>query len=93
MHDIEFNLQNIPEADGWAIALAGMVIVFSALLLISGFIAVLPRILQRLEGVLPPEKVPQAASPTKPPAAAKAEESDEAVVAAIGYALHLERTK
>ena len=53
-------LENIAAYDGWSIAVAGISIVFSALLLISLFIAILPRTLAALEVVLPQEPQAQA---------------------------------
>lgn len=52
-------LQNIAAYDGWAIAVTGILIVFAALLLISLFIAILPRTLAKLEFVLPQDSHPQ----------------------------------
>ena len=71
----------ILENDGFGIAATGMTIVFVALSLIAGFITVLPRIMQILSAVLPPEHHPQ--PPPRPTT-----NEDEAVVAAIGLALH-----
>ena len=55
-------LENIAAYDGWSIALTGISIVFSALLLISVFIAILPRTLATLEVMFPQDSLPQ-----KPP--------------------------
>ena len=85
----EMSLQNIAEAQGVAIALTGMLIVFTALILISVFIAALPRLLASLEGVLGPEKEHHAAAAPRPSASA----TEEQLVAAIGYVLHLRRSR
>ncbi len=45
MSDFDLGLQRIVDGQGLPIALAGMIIVFTALLLISLFITLLPRIL------------------------------------------------
>lgn len=45
MSDFDLGLQRIDDGQGLPIALAGMIIVFTALLLISLFITLLPRIL------------------------------------------------
>lgn len=83
MRELTFNVQNIIDGQGIEIALAGMAIVFIVLALISLFIALLPRIL-----VLIAKKFPEA-EPTTPQSAAK--KGDDAVLAAIGYALHLQQ--
>lgn len=72
--------QNITDADGYVIAGVGMTIVFVALILISLFITVLPRILQALAAYLPPEASIHQASPSARP-------SDDAVIAAIAWAM------
>lgn len=83
----KFSLQNIIDNDGISISITGMSIVFLALLLISLFIAALPHVLERLSGILPPE-APHAAPAARPDPAAQ--KPDEALVAAIGFALHVE---
>ena len=82
-----YGIQNITENDGVGISITGISIVFAALILISLFIASLPRILALLESVLPPEAEHLAA--TAP--GEKSNDHDEAVVAAIGFALHARR--
>lgn len=84
----EIGFDNIQRANGIGIAITGMLIVFTALVLISTFIALLPRVLNKLAALLPEEHEPVHTS-TPPPIAA----DDAAVVAAIGYVLHLERQK
>ncbi len=69
--------------DSVALTIAGMSIVFVALSLITVFIAMLPRLLNAMSGVLPEEKEPHAAAGSRTTAA-----DDEAVLAAIGFALH-----
>ncbi|MDA0333961.1 MAG: OadG family protein [bacterium] len=53
MIDPQAGIQNIVDGQGAAIAIAGMSIVFAALTLISVVIALLPRILSRIEGLFP----------------------------------------
>jgi len=78
-----YGIRNITEFDGLGISITGISIVFAALILISLFITSLPRILAMLGSVLPPEKDHHAAvSPV-----ARRQDQDEAVVAAIGFAL------
>lgn len=78
-----FRLQNITDVDGYAIAITGMVIVFFALTLISVFLTLLPRILERVNTVFP-EPAPQVAAPP----VARVSSGDEEIAAAIGVALH-----
>lgn len=84
-----YGFRNIAEGDGLGISIMGISIVFAALILVSLFITSLPRVLALLESVLPPEVDHHAtASP-----AAKRADHDEAVVAAIGFALHARQRK
>jgi sodium pump decarboxylase gamma subunit len=79
--------QNILDANGFGLAIVGMTIVFFVLVLVSLFIAAMPRLLPIVNSILPVVEhhhgapMPSAARP----AAASAEEE---VVAAIGVALH-----
>ena len=71
---------------GFAIAIAGLIIVFTALLLISLFIASLPRVLTAVSRVWPETEeihVRQSYPESQVP-------DDGAVLAAIGYVLHTE---
>lgn len=76
------SFQNVIDERGIEIAVAGMVIVFSALVLISLFIAALPRILELLDPYLPAAGHGHAAP------VAGAGREDELIAAAIGVALH-----
>lgn len=71
-------IQNIIHGNGIAISIVGMLIVFSALMFISIFIAVMPRILKLVGKVFPDESVHDT----------KALEPDESIVAVIAVALH-----
>ena len=51
--DFQFDLQKILEGDNIGIAATGITIVFVALLLITIAIALLPKVLRSLEGILP----------------------------------------
>ena len=80
MQTLPYSFQNIIDGHGFSIAITGMLIVFAALVLISLFIAALPKVLEAVSGVFP-EKVDshvQRASGS----------IDPSVVAAIGFALH-----
>ena len=48
-----FDYNNIANEQGVAIAITGLIIVFTALFLITLFIALLPKILKTLEPILP----------------------------------------
>ena len=82
-------IENIIGNDGLGISITGICIVFAALILISLFIASLPHILQALASVLPPEVEHH----TAPAPGAKRNDDDEAVIAAIGFALHARHRK
>ncbi|MBP86239.1 MAG: hypothetical protein CMJ64_05920 [Planctomycetaceae bacterium] len=79
---ISFSLDNITSRE-LGVAVMGLLIVFTALVLISGFIAILPRIMDSLQHVLPPEGDHHHGTAT--PAGAL---DDEVVAVAIGVALH-----
>ncbi len=85
----QYGIENIIDSDGLGISITGICIVFAALILISLFIASLPHVLAALASVLPPEVEHHAAAAP----AAKRDDHDEAVVAAIGFALHDRRRK
>lgn len=78
--------QNVVENDGLTIAIAGMVVVFSALAVISLFIALLPSAMKQLHRIAPEREDRHAAAspPANPPVT-----EDESVAAAIGFAMHL----
>ena len=73
-------------SEGLAIAFAGLVIVFTALILISLFIASLPRMLAVVNRYWP--EVDEAPGPVSHPESQVPD--DGAVLAAIGFVLHTE---
>ena len=79
MESLQYNFQNVIDSQGISIAITGMLIVFTALVLISLFITLLPRIVSALN-----HRFPEPAELTAAPGAS----TDPAVVAAIGLALH-----
>jgi Na+-transporting methylmalonyl-CoA/oxaloacetate decarboxylase gamma subunit len=79
--------QNLVDNDGLTIAVSGMVVVFAALAIISGFIWLLPRALELLAKVAP-EREETHLSP-KPAVAASSE--DASIAAAIGFAMYLDK--
>ena len=80
---------NVQEQQGVAISIVGLSIVFSALVLVSLFIAVLPWILDKLSPWLP--HVDE--SHDSPSIAESTGDDEKMVVAAIGYVLHTEMQK
>ncbi len=72
---------------GVAIAFAGLLIVFVALLLISLFIATLPRVLVRVARVWPEIDEP---SVVDGQAESRLAEDESRILAAIGFVLHTE---
>ena len=85
MNKRAFDIQNIIDAQGLELALAGMLIVFTALTCISIFIGFLPKILPLLSKILPEVELH-----TKPKARVSAPKAnnDKAVVAAVAFAIH-----
>ena len=80
--DIGFH--HIIEQQGVGIAVTGMLIVFFSFLLVSLFIALLPKILGALPVELRPEPEPSTAVTTA---------TDNEIAAAIGFVLHQRRTQ
>lgn len=84
MSGSNFNYQNIIAGQGFELAFAGMIIVFTALTLVCLFIALLPHLL-----VFVNRWVPEVHHHSAPKAKAKkAGDSDAEIAAAIGYVLH-----
>jgi len=84
MEALQFSFQNILDGQGGGIALTGMSIVFTALGLITLFIALVPRVLEAVARILPEtEGYGGRTTPGEPG-------DDAEVVAAIGFAFHTE---
>ena len=81
-----FRWANVTEGNAIAIAITGMLIVFTALTLISVFIAALPRILSAIEPYLPVAEDHH----DVPTTAESLPTDEEKIVAAIGHVLHTE---
>ena len=79
-------LDDIRAHDGFAIAITGMVIVFSALVLISLALSALPGLLAILNDYYP-EK-PEHKTSVSPPASS---EGDHNIAAAAAWAMHIHR--
>ena len=82
MENLQISFQNILDGQGGGIAITGMSIVFTALGLISLFIALLPRILERFARFFPESEGHGA---RKRP---RVEKDDTEIVTAIAFALH-----
>ena len=82
-----FRWANVSEGNAIAIAITGMVSVFTALTLISMFIAALPKILSAIEPYLPAVEEHH----HTPTTAESLPTDEEKIVAAIGHVLHTER--
>jgi len=81
MNPQQFSLQHIVTGQGVDIALAGMVIVFCVLALITIFISILPRALRIVARTFPESETEVASRSTS--------DGDEAeILAAIGFVLH-----
>ena len=81
--------QNIIDAQGIGLAVTGMAIVFVVLVLVSLFIAWLPRLLPVVNGILPPAAHHHGAPmPSAAPPGNVVSGPEEEIVAAIGIALH-----
>ncbi len=81
--------QAIVEGNGIAISITGMLIVFAALVIISVFIALVPKLLAVLDPILPKGHAHVAA----PTPEEQTPLDHEKVVAAIGMVLHTELQK
>jgi len=74
---------NVIQEKGLEISFAGMAIVFSVLVLISLFLTALPRVLAVIGPYLP-----KGHSHGQSPSPAPSSAADDAVIAAIGFAMH-----
>ena len=97
MNDLNFEYKQIIDGQGFQIAFAGMAIVLLALVLVSIFIALLPRLLNVINRILPPvvhvhssiddqKSQPKLAQPPT-------EELANEIVAVVGYVLHTHHLK
>ena len=81
---------NIIDADGIALSLSGMAIVFVALILVSLYITWLPGLLPLVDWILPELEHPHGVSTPKQSASAPQSnpDTDSEIVAALGVVLH-----
>ncbi|CCO22415.1 OadG family protein [Maridesulfovibrio hydrothermalis] len=87
MQQMVFSWDNVVAGNGVAISLSGMSIVFVALLLVSVYIALLPKLAAFCNKIIPPaahHHGPVASAPTPPASSAGASEA-EIVAAAVAY--------
>jgi Na+-transporting methylmalonyl-CoA/oxaloacetate decarboxylase gamma subunit len=88
---MNISFQNVLDADGIGIAITGMLIVFSGLVFISIYIALIPKILPRMESGFrklkeKPSKAPKAAAMVS-----GGTDVTEEMMAAIAYVIRMER--
>lgn len=79
--------QNILDANGFGLAISGMTIVFFVLVLVSLFIASMPRLLPIVNSILPVVEHHHGA-PMPSAVRSAAVTAEDEMVAAIGVALH-----
>ena len=99
MNDLNFEYKQIIDGQGFQIAFAGMAIVFLALVLVSIFIALLPRLLNVVNRILPPsvpahssighQESPQSLTS---PSVEESTATDE-IAAVVGYVFHIRHQK
>jgi oxaloacetate decarboxylase gamma subunit len=77
--------RNVTEQNGISISITGMLIVFIVLALISLLLTALPYVVEKLNGIIPPAHIH--------PAPARADDEEDAALAAIGFVLHTQLTK
>ncbi len=86
MSNLDFGIQHILDAQGFTVAITGMLIVFAALTIISIFISLLPKLVVLLANVFPEghhHAVQDKAT----------KKDDDKLLAAIGYGLLMVRAK
>ena len=88
---MDIGFQNVVDADGIGVAITGMCVVFSGLVLISIYISSIPRVLSRMETGFQKEKKKRTESP-KPAAetVSGGTELNDNMIAAIAYVIRKE---
>ncbi len=86
MSNLDFGIQNILNAQGFTIAITGMLIVFAALTIISIFISLLPKLVVLLANVFPEGHHHAVHGKTT-------KKDDDKLLAAIGFGLLKIRAK
>ena len=82
MESLSFSYQNIAAGQGFELAFAGMTIVFTALVLVTLFIFLLPKVL-----VVVNRLIPEAHLHTAPPPRPQGDD-DASIAVAVGFAFH-----
>ena len=85
MERLSFNYHNIVSGQGFELAFAGMIIVFTALVLVALFIALLPKAL-----IVVNRLIPEAHLHTAPPPQRQGDD-DTAIAVAVAVALHAQQ--
>lgn len=83
MLEINLSIQNILDGQGIEISIIGILVVFTALALISAFISLLPTILRMVNLIYPSEEETHALS-------VSSDTPEDEILAAIGSVLHAE---
>ena len=86
MIDINLSTQNILDGHGIEISIIGMLVVFTALVLISSFISMLPTILRMFNFIHQPEEETRTLS-------GNSDTTEDEILAVIGSVLHAETGK
>jgi len=86
LSNLDFGIQNILDAQGFAVAITGMLIVFAALAIISIFISLLPKLVVLLSTVFPEEHHHSVQGKMT-------KKDDDKLLAAIGFGLLKVRAK
>jgi len=88
---MNISFQNVVDADGIGIAITGMSIVFSGLVLISLYIYSIPKLLERLEKGA--KKLSEKRTPSAAPVAgiSGGTELTDELLSAIAYVIHMEK--
>lgn len=86
MRNVNYSFQSVIDGQGIEISITGMLVVFTALILISFFITLLPHILEKVAKIYPLKEGVPASSDTTTTA-------EDEVLAAIGFILHTKKGK
>ncbi len=84
MQEVLFSFENVIKGDGINISLTGMGIVFTALILVSAYIALLPKIAGFFNKIIPPSAHHHDPEPAAKPVQGDQTEA-EIVAAAVAY--------
>ncbi len=82
MESLSFSYQNIAAGQGFELAFAGMTIVFTALVLVTLFIVLLPKVLVVVNRLIPEVHL----HTTSPPRTQG--DDDSSIAVAVGFAFH-----